>query len=78
MNPLQILYPGASAWSLQLMPFADIPMRDDFISPEGSLFEKVSQRVAILLDDEDPHYTIGQGLVFGPLEMVEHAPKELT
>ena len=55
--------------------FREVPMHDDFISPEGSLCRKESHRQARMLDSEDAVYLVGESLPFSPEEIVEYTPR---
>lgn len=55
--------------------FSEVPMKDDFLSPEGSLCRKVTHRHAIMLDSEDTCYAVGAPVPFAGYERVEYTPR---
>lgn len=64
---------------LALRPlFAEVPLNDDFISPEGSWCRKVSATHARMMDDEDNCYRLGELVPFNGGERVEYAPRNGT
>lgn len=58
-----------------LIQFSEVPMNDDFISPEGSLCRKVTDTHAIMLDEEDTAFQVGEAVDFNGWERVEYTPR---
>ena len=48
---------------------------DDFISPEGSLCRKKTCSKAVMLDQDDSVYAVGELVSFLPHEEVEPCPR---
>lgn len=59
-----------------LRTFEEIPMDDDFISPEGSLCRKIGSASARMLDQEDVAYKVGEIVPFRKSETVEYTPRD--
>ena len=55
--------------------FSEVPLNDDFISPEGSLCRKTSATHATMLDSEDVAYKVGESVDFKADECVEYVPR---
>lgn len=55
--------------------FSEVPVNDDFISPEGSWCRKVSDTHAMMMDKDDSAYKVGELVGFAGHERVEYVPR---
>lgn len=55
--------------------FSEVPLNDDFVSPEGSWCRKITDKHAIMLDAEDACFQVGEPVPFKGYERVEYTPR---